>query len=58
MHEWAHRYGPSVNQIFETYCDASEFATQPAEDLVAEPDAYASYIFELVTGSAPSSTVC
>lgn len=58
LHEWAHKYGPSVHQIFETYCDASEFATQPAEDLVAEPDAYASYIFELVTGSAPSSTVC
>ncbi|WP_395728521.1 hypothetical protein [Nakamurella sp.] len=58
LHEWAHKHGPSVNQIFETYCDASGFAKEPAEDLVAEPDAYASYIFELVTGGAPTSTVC
>jgi len=58
LHEWAHKYGPSVHQIFETYCDAGDFAKQPAEDLVAEPDAYAGYIFELVTGGAPSSTVC
>ena len=58
LHEWAHKYGPSVHQIFETYCDASDFAKQPAEDLVAEPDAYAGYVFELVTGAAPSSTVC
>ena len=58
LHEWAHRYGPSVNQILETYCDATAFGSLPAEDLVAEPDAYASYVFELVTGAAPSSTVC
>jgi hypothetical protein len=58
LHEWAHKYGPSVHQIFETYCDASDFAKQPADDLVAEPDAYAGYIFELVTGGALSSTVC
>ena len=58
LHEWAHRYGPSVNQILETYCDATEFGSLSADDLVAEPDAYASYIFELVTGTAPSSTVC
>lgn len=58
LHEWAHKYGPSVHQIFETYCDASDFAKQPADDLVAEPDAYAGYVFELVTGAAPSSTVC
>jgi hypothetical protein len=58
LHEWAHRYGPSVNQIFETYCDAAEFGGLSAGDLVAEPDAYAGYIFELVTGNAPSSTVC
>ena len=58
LHEWAHKHGPSVNQIFETYCDASGFSKESAEDLVAEPDAYASYIFELVTGAAPTSTVC
>jgi len=58
VHEWAHRYGPSVNQILETYCDASEFGGLSAGDLVAEPDAYASYIFELVTGKAPGATVC
>lgn len=58
LHEWAHKYGPSVHQIIETYCDASDFASQPAEDLVAEPDAYAGYVFELVTGAAPTSTVC
>jgi hypothetical protein len=58
LHEWAHKHGPSVHQIFETYCDASGFAKEPAEDLVAEPDAYASYIYELVTGSAPTATVC
>ena len=58
LHEWAHRYGPSVNQVFETYCDAASFGTLPAGDLVAEPDAYAGYIFELVTGGAPSSAVC
>ncbi len=58
LHEWAHKYGPSVHQIFETYCDSSDFAKQPAEDLVAEPDAYAGYVFELVTGGAPSAAVC
>ena len=58
VHEWAHRYGPSVNQIFETYCDAKAFAGLSAGSLVAEPDAYASYVFELVTGSAPSAAVC
>jgi len=58
VHEWAHRYGPSVNQILETYCDAKEFGGLSAADLVAEPDAYASYIFELVTGKAPGTTVC
>ena len=58
LHEWAHRYGPSVNQILETYCDAKEFSGLSADDLVAEPDAYASYIFELVTGKAPGAAVC
>ena len=58
LHEWAHRYGPSVNQILETYCDAKEFSGLSADELVAEPDAYASYIFELVTGKAPGATVC
>jgi len=53
LHEWAHRYGPSVNQILETYCDAAEFGGLSAGDLVAEPDAYAGYIFDLVTGNAP-----
>jgi hypothetical protein len=58
IHEWAHRFGPSVNQIFETYCDAKDYGGLSASDLVAEPDAYASYVFELVTGTAPSKSVC
>src|SRR5664279_1888149 len=53
LHEWAHRYDPSVNQVFETYCDSAEFGGPSAGDLVAEPDAHAGYIFELVTGNAP-----
>jgi hypothetical protein len=58
IHEWAHRFGPSVNQIFETYCDAKDYGGLSASELVAEPDAYASYVFELVTGTAPSKSVC
>ena len=58
LHEWAHKYGASVNQIIENYCDSAAFAKESAEDLVAEPDAFASYVFELVTGATPSSTVC
>lgn len=58
LHEWAHKHGPSVNQIVENYCGTSDFAKESAEDLVAEPDAYASYIFELVTGRAPTTIVC
>ena len=58
VHEWAHKFGPSVNQIFETYCDDKGFASLSAGSLVAQPDAYASYVYELVTGSAPSAAVC
>lgn len=54
LHEWAHKFGTSVNRIFETYCSDLDFWKLSSGNLVAEPDAYASFIFELVTGSTPA----
>jgi len=53
LHEWGHKFGTGVNRIFESYCHSADFYTEPAENRVQYPDAYAGYAFELITGAPP-----
>lgn len=54
LHEWAHKWGDGVARVFETYCWETEYSGLSADKRVKLPDAYSSFIFELVTGSPPS----
>jgi len=50
IHEWAHKWGPGVNRIFETYCHEPEYLNMSATERIKQPDAYANYAYELWTG--------
>lgn len=53
VHEWGHKFGTGINRIFETYTYQKKFATLAAKVMVHQPDAYANYAFELLTGKTP-----
>lgn len=50
IHEWAHKWGPGVNRIFETYCHEAEYLNMNATERIKQPDAYENYTYELWTG--------
>jgi len=54
IHEWGHKWGKSVNRIFESYRFDKGYASMPAEKRIQQPDAYMSFAFEIATGSAPT----
>jgi hypothetical protein len=50
IHEWAHKWGPGVNRVFETYCSSSGYRGAPPEDTIRQPDAYANFAHQVWTG--------
>ena len=55
IHEWAHKWGPGVNRVFETYCSSTDYSAMRPEDRISQPDAYANFAYQVWTGRPLSS---
>jgi hypothetical protein len=52
FHEWAHKWGPGVNRVFDTYFwETTKFQKLKPEDRIKMPDAFAGYAYMLFTGN-------